>query len=53
MTSDERQLRIARYRAEAAEAKRMLLAGEPREHELLIWYADASREADRLEAETN
>jgi hypothetical protein len=50
VTTDERQRHIARYRAEAAEAERMLRAGEPDEWNLLIWWTDALREVERLEA---
>ena len=41
---------LDRYRREAAQARAMLLAGEPHEDELLIWWTDCDRELRRLEA---
>ena len=42
---------LDRCRQEVAQARAMLLAGEPHEDELVVWWADANRELRRLEAE--
>ena len=47
------QRRIERARAERDQALAMILAGEPNEAGLLIWWVDQDRELRRLLAEDN
>ena len=42
--------RIEKARSERDQALAMILAGEPNEDSLIIWWADQDREVRRLEA---